>query len=208
MPLISALVRRSTKRCVRAFVQRVGQAVLDGARALLPMLRVVEPVGPVGDESPGADVGDAVRERIDIAVGAIGECDLLGEPVLGNALLAGASELVERGDELGVVLAPRSCDSRGSGRRPTAARRARGASAMRGDIAVGAEGFEGRDVVGRARARQALLARHFAQAVVQAHRASVKSRSRLRHCSDATLSKLCVSSRSTSVGIDTARRCR
>ena len=34
---------------------------------------IVEPVRPVRDERPGADVGDAVRQRVDVAVGAVGD---------------------------------------------------------------------------------------------------------------------------------------
>ena len=48
-------------------------------------------------------MGDAVGERVDIAVGAVGEGHLLGEPVLRDALLGPHQELVERGDQLGVV---------------------------------------------------------------------------------------------------------
>ena len=62
-------------------VQRVGQLVLDAAGDALPMLRIGQPVRPVGDKGPGADMGDAVRERIDIAVGAVGLRHLRGEPV-------------------------------------------------------------------------------------------------------------------------------
>ena len=71
----------------QALVQRVRKPVLDRARAPLPVGRVLQPVGAVRDERPRADVGDAVGERVDVAVGAVGEGDLLGEPVLGDALL-------------------------------------------------------------------------------------------------------------------------
>ena len=50
-------------------------------------------------------MGDAVGERVDVAVGAVGERHLLGEPVIGDALLRPHQELVERGHQLGVVLA-------------------------------------------------------------------------------------------------------
>ena len=39
----------------------------------------------VRHERPGADVGDAVRQRVDVAVGAVGERHLVGEPVVGDA---------------------------------------------------------------------------------------------------------------------------
>ena len=53
-------------------VQRIGQPVLDRARDLLPMLGIGQPVRTVGREGPGPDMGDAVRERVDVAVGVVG----------------------------------------------------------------------------------------------------------------------------------------
>ena len=70
-------------------MQRVRQTILYRARALLPMARIAKPVRPVGGEGPGADVGDAVGERIDVAIGAVGKGDLAGEPVVGNGAVAG-----------------------------------------------------------------------------------------------------------------------
>jgi hypothetical protein len=86
------------------FVQGVRQAVLDGPGATLPVLVVGEPIDPVGDEGPGADVGDAVGERVDIPVRPVGQGHLLGKPVRGDALLRCHQELVERGHQLGMVL--------------------------------------------------------------------------------------------------------
>ena len=65
-------------------MQRVGQAVLDRPRAALPMLRIVEPVGVMRDEGPGADLRQPVRQRVEIAVAAVGERHLVGEPIGGN----------------------------------------------------------------------------------------------------------------------------
>ena len=65
----------------QALVQGVGQLVLDAARDALPMLGIGEPVRTVGREGPGPDMGDAVDERIDVAIGAIRLRDLAGEPV-------------------------------------------------------------------------------------------------------------------------------
>ena len=62
-------------------MQRVGQAVLDGPRAALPMLRIVEPFGVMRHEGPGADLRQAVGQRVEIAVGAVGERHLVGEPI-------------------------------------------------------------------------------------------------------------------------------
>ena len=60
----------------QALVQRVGELVLDRARDALPVLGIGEPIRAVGREGPGADVGDAVRERVDVAVGVVGLVDL------------------------------------------------------------------------------------------------------------------------------------
>ena len=62
-------------------VQRVGQLVLDRARDALPVLGIGEPVRTVRRKGPGPDMRDAVRERVDVAVGAVGLRDLAGEPV-------------------------------------------------------------------------------------------------------------------------------
>ena len=150
----------------QALVHGVGERVFDRARAFLPALGIGQPVGAVRHERPGADVGDAVGERVDVAVGAVGERDLVGKPVLGNAPLGPHQELVERTDELGVVL--------------------RGDLAVVGDLAhfpqpgdgvarggevrylaVVADCLERGDVIGHARTREAKFVRHLAQALAQ-----------------------------------------
>ena len=65
----------------QTFVQRIGQLVFDRAGDALPMLRIGEPIGAVGDESPGPDMRDPVGEGVDVAVGAVGLRHLLGEPI-------------------------------------------------------------------------------------------------------------------------------
>ena len=54
----------------QTLVQRIRQLVLDRAGDALPMLGIGEPVRTVRDKGPGADVGDAVRQRVDVAIGA------------------------------------------------------------------------------------------------------------------------------------------
>ena len=63
-------------------MQRIGQSVFDLARVFLPMFRIGKPVRPVGNEGPGADLRDAVRQRVDVAVGAVGLVDLARQPVV------------------------------------------------------------------------------------------------------------------------------
>ena len=62
-------------------VQRIGQLVLDAAGDALPVLRIGEPIRPVGDEGPGPDMRDPIGEGIDVAVGPVGLRHLCGEPV-------------------------------------------------------------------------------------------------------------------------------
>ena len=41
-------------------------------------------ISAVGNEGPGADMGDAVGERVEVALGIVAMVELAGEPVLGN----------------------------------------------------------------------------------------------------------------------------
>ena len=61
----------------QAFMQRIGQLVLDRAGDALPMLRIGEPIRAVGNESPGPDMRDPVGEGVDVAVGPVGLSHLL-----------------------------------------------------------------------------------------------------------------------------------
>ena len=85
----------------QSFVQRVRQLVLDRARDVLPVLGIGQPVRAVRGKGPGADVGDAVRQRIDVAVGVARLLDLAGEPVRGNRSLP-HQEAIKRGGKLGM----------------------------------------------------------------------------------------------------------
>ncbi len=69
------------------FMQRIGQFIFNFSRDPLPMLRVGQPVRAIGDKGPGADLRDPARQRVDIAVGAIGLLDLGGEPGVRNPAL-------------------------------------------------------------------------------------------------------------------------
>ena len=83
-------------------VQCVGQTVFYAARHALPMGGIRKPVTTVGDEGPGADMCNAVRQRIDVAVDPVGEGDLAGKPVVGNDPVAGQMG-IEPGDQVGMV---------------------------------------------------------------------------------------------------------
>ena len=111
-------------------VQRIRQLVLDAARDRLPMLGIGKPVRTVGHEGPGPDMRDAVRERVDVAVGAI-RLRHLARRTSRPGFYPPASG-IHRGSPPARHESPaRSCGSPGPGRPPTAARRRRGWSPAR-----------------------------------------------------------------------------
>ena len=61
-------------------MQGIGQFIFNIACDSLPMLGIGQPVRPVGDKGPGADLRDPARQRVDIAVDPVGLVDLGGEP--------------------------------------------------------------------------------------------------------------------------------
>jgi hypothetical protein len=83
-------------------MQRIRKTILYRARAVLPMQRIVQPVRPVGDEGPGADMRDAVGEGVDVALGPVGIGYLPVEPVVRNPP-ATSEEGEERRHQLGMV---------------------------------------------------------------------------------------------------------
>ncbi len=91
------------KTLCQAVMKGVGQGVLYRTGAVLPMLRVVEPLGAMGHVGPGADLGEPVRQRVEVAVGAVGLCDLVGKPIFGNLALVAHDEAEQGGDELRVA---------------------------------------------------------------------------------------------------------
>src|SRR5260221_7154955 len=82
-------------------MQRVRQSVFDRARDALPVLGVDQPVRTICCKRPGADVSDAVRERVDVAVGVIRLLDLTREPI-GRDRAFAHQETIERRGELGM----------------------------------------------------------------------------------------------------------
>ena len=63
-------------------MQSVRQIVLYLTRDTLPMLRIAQPAGTIGDEGPGSYLGDPRRNRFEAAVGAILRRDMAGEPIV------------------------------------------------------------------------------------------------------------------------------
>ena len=68
------------------------------------MAGILEPIGAVRHKGPRPDVSNPVCQCIDVAIGAIGEVDLLGEPILRNAFIRTHEKLVEACDQLRVIL--------------------------------------------------------------------------------------------------------
>ncbi len=84
-------------------VKRVRQAVFYSARRLAPMAFVLEPALALRDIGPGADIGQTLRQRVDVAVGAVNAVDLARQPVFGDAaVLVQIREYAA--DQLGVLL--------------------------------------------------------------------------------------------------------
>ena len=75
-------VDKSLRQCR---MQGIRQAVFYSARFLAPMGFVFDPVFPLGDVGPGADIGEAARQRVDVAVGLVDPLDRGGKPVTGDA---------------------------------------------------------------------------------------------------------------------------
>jgi hypothetical protein len=87
----------------QAFMKGVGQRVLDRAGAILPMLGILEPLGAMGHVGPGANLGEPVRQRVEIPVGAVGLRHLVGKPVLGDPALVAHDEAEQCADQLRMV---------------------------------------------------------------------------------------------------------
>ena len=83
-------------------VQGIAEAVLDIPGLFAPMRRIFKPIPTVSNEGPGADLADAVRQRVDIARCIVAEAHLLGNPVRFDAAI-GPEIGVDAGDDLAVL---------------------------------------------------------------------------------------------------------
>jgi hypothetical protein len=88
----------------QSFMQRIRQPVLDLARFFLPVCRIGQPAGSVRDESPGPDLRDPRRQRVDLTLGRRGALHLLGPQEnpqwTGNPDLAMAAVITAHGRSL------------------------------------------------------------------------------------------------------------
>ena len=151
----------------QAFVEGVGETIFNFTRPVLPVARVFQPVWPVRNERPRSDVGDARGERIYISIGPVSESNLFGKPVFLNVMVARHQEFEECYHQLMMALARNLAIIGNLANIPQFGNRAR-ARAHIADFAVARGSIECGQIVGRARAGQALLARDFAQAFMQA----------------------------------------
>jgi hypothetical protein len=86
-------------------VERVGELVLDGERPILPAGRIVEPAGPMRDVGPGADMGDPLDQRVDLAFGSIEPADLGGHPIPRQPLGRAGQMVPDLAEQPGMVFA-------------------------------------------------------------------------------------------------------
>ena len=91
------------KTLSQALMQGIRQLVLYLSRVGLPIERCFQPIGTVSDEGPGADVADAVRQGIKVAMGVLAELQLAHKPVLVDDTLAGLQEVVDLGNDGGML---------------------------------------------------------------------------------------------------------
>ncbi len=65
----------------QGFMQGIGKTIFNQLRATLPMRRIGHPVATIGDIGPGADMGDALHELLDVPIDAIQSRQLSFDPI-------------------------------------------------------------------------------------------------------------------------------
>ena len=153
----------------QALVQGIGQLVLDGARTLLPVAGVAQPIVAVGNEGPGSDVIDAGDQGVDVAVTAIQPRDLGTDPVLGQQAVLAHEHLVDSRQEAGMGFAQLLAEIGNLTDLPQQLHRLAGAGEAR-DLRVPRERQQRQMVVGIAFAQQLRHRRRHFQALDQGAR--------------------------------------
>ena len=90
------------KTLCQSLMQGIGELVFDFFRPLLPKYRGFQPVRAVCHKSPGADMGNPCRQRIDIAICFIAMAELAGEPVLADFAASRGEEAEYSTDDTGM----------------------------------------------------------------------------------------------------------
>lgn len=68
----------------QTLVQRIRQAVFYRACFAAPMAFVIDPAFSLRNISPGPNIGETFRQRVNVSVGPVDAPDLAGEPIDGN----------------------------------------------------------------------------------------------------------------------------
>ena len=160
-------------------VQGVGQAVLDGTRALLPVPGIGQPVLAVRDVGPGPDVRDAREQRLHVPLGAVDGGDLRRDPVLGQAAGRGDEVPEDLREQARVRFRHDVAEVRDLGHLPQQADPLRSVR-LRAHLRDGAEGGQRAMVVGIAHADEGGRGRTALEAGQERGRARRSSRSELR----------------------------
>ncbi len=83
----------------QALMEGIGELVLDRARPFLPMVGIVEPLGPVGHEGPGAHMGDPHGQSVDIPFRAVQPVQMPGQPIRRQTIVVIQQVLVDGGQQ-------------------------------------------------------------------------------------------------------------
>ena len=135
-------------------MQGIGQPVLHRAGPFLPVAGVGQPVAAVRHIGPGADVGDALNQGLDVAVGALDADHLVGHPVGGQPAGGSHQVAVDPSHQSGVGVAHQVAEVGDAAHLPQQAHGVR-AGGEAGDVRVRGKGRQGRLVVGFAGPDQA-----------------------------------------------------
>ena len=150
----------------QAIVERVRQLIFDGACPFLPVARIGEPVRPVRDVGPGADVRDPRHQRIDVAFDPVQAGDHVGDPV-GIQTPARSPELaVDLGEQARVRLRQDLAEVRHLAHGPEQVR-GLGRGRQGRDLRVAGQHRQGDVVVGIRRPAQGSLGRPGIEALQQ-----------------------------------------
>ena len=147
-------------------MQRVGELVLDGARQLLPMGGIGQPARAMGNVGPGADMGDAGHQGIDVALGMIQARDLRCHPVGRQAPRMRGQIAENLGQQLGVGIAHHLAEIGHLADLPEQAHGGRPTHAAH-DLRVAFQGGQGQLIVRLARADEGTVGRAAFQALSQ-----------------------------------------
>ncbi len=133
-----------------AIMKRIGEPILDGARPLLPLRGLGQPIRAMGDIGPGADMGDARHQGVDVAIEPIETLHLLRDPIHGKPLLRPRQMAIDLPEQPGMGIAHHLAEIGDLADLPEEPHHGR-AGRQRRDLRLLREGLQGQMVVGIAR---------------------------------------------------------